>query len=175
MRQRMRAAPLLTLLLAFASCGCSGKVRSSCAVASAPPANPTTVQGTAGPIDVHVASQAASDFGSGIGSGGFYLFLASHGDACLTLDQVRRPNGRTVLWVEWADDHPRSVSVGGQNVSVQLVVEDGSNNYAAPTGGSVNVSRFGGGTIAGSYDLTFGTDAVTGDFNAPVCSPACQP
>jgi hypothetical protein len=38
------------------------------------------------------------------------------------------------------------------------------------TGGSITLTSTGGSAIAGSFDLTFGTDEVKGTFSAPICS-----
>lgn len=133
--------------------------------------------GTKAPIAFHSGSEAASDFGSGFGSGGYFVFIAGDGEACLTLQQVRANNGRTVLWIEWGDDQPQSVSVGDPSVSVQLFVEDGSGNYATPTSGSVTVSQFvRGDHIDGSYLLAFeGGIVLSGGFQTPQCPQQCWP
>lgn len=133
------------------------------------------VNGVHGPIVLRATSEAASDFGTGFGSGGFYVYVAGDDDACLSMDQANAHNGRTVLWIEWGDDKPRSLSIGDPDLSVQIVVDDGSNNYATSTGGGVIVSSTSSGWISGSYQLTFDGGDVRGTFDAPVCAQQCWP
>ncbi len=37
------------------------------------------------------------------------------------------------------------------------------------SGGSVTLTTVSGSSVAGTFDLTFGTDHVTGSFSAPIC------
>jgi hypothetical protein len=43
------------------------------------------------------------------------------------------------------------------------------------TGGSVVVTEVSSAGIKGTFDLTFGTDHITGSFDAPTCGPASAP
>jgi hypothetical protein len=44
----------------------------------------------------------------------------------------------------------------------------------SPTGGSLTVTRSDSSGISGTFDLTFGTDELTGTFDAPTCGPQTQ-
>jgi len=173
--------PLILVVVLASPMGCSGSVAAEPGLQGPGDGASAAVTGVAGPILFHAESVAASDFGSGFGSGGFYVYIAGQDEACLSVEQVRAPNGRTVLWFEWPDDRPRTLPVGDQNISIQLSVENASNNYASPAGsptsGGVIVDELVPGShVDGSYDLTFeGGVALSGSFRAPISAQVCWP
>jgi hypothetical protein len=65
------------------------------------------------------------------------------------------------------------VPQGGYGATASYTTEDDDCNTTlseTATGGTVTLTTASSSSVAGTFDLTFDTDHVTGSFSAPVCS-----
>jgi hypothetical protein len=137
-----------------------------------------TIQGAAVPASDAVGLSSVASGGSEAAVGAIITNVAS---ACTVLQDHGNPPGATALIVA-VSAMGGSVATGtyavvtqGFGATASYATQDATCNTSFSenaSGGSVTLTTVSGSTVAGTFDLTFGSDHLTGSFSAPICSYA---
>jgi hypothetical protein len=135
-----------------------------------------TIQGAAVPSSDAVGLSSVASGGSEAAVGAIITNIAG---ACGVLQSHGNPPSATALIVA-VTAMGGAVATGtygvvaqGFGASASYATDDMSCNTSFSEGasaGSVTLTVVSGSTVAGTFDLTFGSDHLTGSFSAPVCS-----
>ncbi len=135
-----------------------------------------TIQGAAIPASDAVGLSSVASGSSEAAVGAIITNIAS---ACSVLQDHGNPPSATALVVA-VSAMGGSVATGtygivsqGFGATASYATEDATCNTSfseSASSGSVTLTTVSGSTVAGTFDLTFGGDHLTGSFSAPVCS-----
>ncbi len=157
---------------------------------SGPAAGSASVHGTIGGATVQTADAVAllHTFGTGPGQEtSLAVSITSAGGVCAAFQSGVRPGNLSVLGisvVQLGPSVPAASYVIGQDGGTAAATYDVTDascvavSVDSANTGSITLTSVSSSSVAGSFDLSFGADHVTGTFFAPVCagsnpSPTC--
>ncbi|MGD0528252.1 MAG: hypothetical protein ABSE49_24165 [Polyangiaceae bacterium] len=176
MRQLVGVAWATAIAAAVAACGGSTSTLGGAA-------NGAQVNGTVDGVTMTVVDQVGvSGTVTTNGSTGSYagaVITNIAGTCSVVQSHANPPNAQALSLVVYGSGTtvgPGTYTVGSTAVSgaqVTFAAQDAmctSTASADATGGTVTLSVVNGTSIEGSFDVTFGSDHVSGTFDAPVCA-----
>jgi hypothetical protein len=138
--------------------------------------SPGSVSGT-----IQSKSYVVADSIALVGDGGVEIALSSGANACTST--VQHPGETALLLLLYGtaagtymvtDTQGSNGAVAEANVLDASCVNVADNDVLA-TAGTINLTTASGGVFAGTFDLTFGADHVTGSFDATQCASKPTP
>jgi hypothetical protein len=163
---------MASMAVAIAAAACSSSSGGGTGTASVT----GTIQGAAVPASDTVGLSSVASGGSEAAVGAIITNIAG---ACGVLQSHGNPPSATALIVA-VTAMGGSVATGtygvvsqGFGASASYATEDTSCNTSFSenaSSGSVTLTTVSASTVAGTFDLTFGSDHLTGSFSAPICS-----
>jgi hypothetical protein len=138
-----------------------------------------TIQGATVPASDVVGLYYVATFDGGVSQAQAGVIVTNVANACGVLQAHGNPPNATSLELV-VSALGSSVATGnyaivpqGYGASASYATVDGNCNPSfvdGATGGSITLTTVSGSTIAGTFDLTFGSDHLTGSFSAPICT-----
>lgn len=137
-----------------------------------------TIQGAAVPASDSVGLSSVST-ANGTSEAAVGAIITNVANACGVLQSHANPANATAL-VLAVSASGSSVGTGtydivsqGFGATASYAKQDSTCNTSFSenaSGGSVTLTAVSGSSVSGTFDLTFGSDHVTGSFSAPICS-----